>query len=314
MQHTRTRRGVLAALTTLALVAPLTACAQEDSRSSAHASDASAASAAKGEDKQPADAAREFRKLERKFDAKLGVYAVDTGSGREISHHGDDRFPYNSTFKALAAGAVLKKHSPEEMERVVRYAEKDLVPNSPVTEKHVEDGMTVRALCDAAVRYSDNTAANLLFDELGGPEGLDAELEGLGDDVTRMVNREPDLSDWAPGSTDDTSTPRAMAKNLRAYVLGDVLGKKDRAQLTKWLRTNTTGAELIQAGVPEEWTVGDKSGAGSGYGTRNDLAVVWRPDAAPLVVSVMSHRDGKTDEYDNALIAEAASVVADSLG
>ncbi|MEU8351872.1 class A beta-lactamase, partial [Streptomyces sp. NPDC048845] len=184
----------------------------------------------------------------------------------------------------------------------------------PVTEKHVGSGMTLRELCDAAVRFSDNTAANLLLKELGGPDKLEAVLEReAGDDVTRINRYEPELSRWSPGSTLDTSTPRAMARNLRAFVLGDVLGKDDRDQLTTWLRTNTTGDELIRAGMPEGWVVGDKTGSGSGYGARNDIAVVWPPDSDPIVMAVMSNRAEKDDAYDNKLIAEAASVVADSL-
>lgn len=303
MQHTRARRAVLGALAALALV-PLTACGQGGSPSPS-SSAATLDAAAKSIDA--------FKELERKFDARLGVYAVDTGTGREVAYNDGARFAHASTFKALAAGAVLRKYSLSGLDRVVTYSKDDLVDYSPVTEKHVGTGMTLRELCDAAVRYSDNTAGNLLFDALGGPKGLDAVLEGMGDDVTRMERREPELNLWAPDETRDTSTPRALAKDLRAFVLGDVLGKGERAQLEQWLRTNTTGGELIRAGVPKGWSVGDKTGAGQGYGTRNDIAVVWRPDAAPVVMAIMSNRTKKDAEYDNKLIAEAASVVSGTL-
>ncbi len=308
MQHNRARRAVLGALAALTLV-PLTACGADGSPASSSASAATT---------KPSTAAKsftgEFKELERKFDARLGVYAVDTGTGREVAYNDGERFAHASTFKALAAGAVLRKYSPNGgMDRVITYSKEDLVEYSPVTEKHVETGMTLRELCDAAVRYSDNTAGNLLFDALGGPKGLDAVLEGMGDDVTRMERREPELNVWAPGETRDTSTPRALAKDLRAFVLGDVLGKNERAQLEQWLRNNTTGGELIRAGMPKGWAVGDKTGAGQGYGTRNDIAVVWRPNAAPVVMAILSNRTKADAKYDNKLIAEAASVVAGTL-
>ena len=44
--------------------------------------------------------------LERKFDARLGVYAVDTGTGREVAYRDGERFGYHSTFKSLAAGGT----------------------------------------------------------------------------------------------------------------------------------------------------------------------------------------------------------------
>jgi len=302
MPHTRARRLVIGALAALALV-PLTACgtpaASSPTTKAAHT------------DAAPKSSTQAFKDLERKFDARLGVYAINTGTGREVSYHPDERFAHASTFKALAAGAVLQKYALSGMDKVITYSRDDLVPNSPVSEKHVDTGMTLRALCDAAVRYSDNTAANLLFDSIGGPKGLDSVLEKLGDHTTRMVRHEPELNDWSPNDTRDTTTPRAFAKDLRSFVLGDTLPRRERAQLAKWLQTNTTGAKLIKAGMPKTWLVGDKTGAGSTYGTRNDIAVVWPPHAAPIVVAILSNRPQKDAKYDDALIAQAASVVAE---
>ncbi|MFI5523320.1 class A beta-lactamase [Streptomyces platensis] len=302
MPHTRARRLVIGALAALSLV-PLAACGTPAAPSSptktAHA------------DAAPKSSTQAFQDLERKFDARLGVYAINTGTGREIAYHQDERFAHASTFKALAAGAVLRKYSLTGMDKVITYSRDDLVPNSPVSEKHVDTGMTLRALCDAAVRYSDNTAANLLLDSIGGPKGLDSVLEKLGDHTTRMVRHEPELNDWSPDDTRDTTTPRAFAKDLRTFVLGDALPRPERVQLAKWLQTNTTGAKLIKAGMPKTWLVGDKTGAGSTYGTRNDIAVVWPPHAAPIVVAILSNRTQKDADYEDALVAEAAKVVAE---
>ncbi|GAA2612391.1 class A beta-lactamase [Streptomyces tubercidicus] len=304
----RPRRLLVGALAALTLIPLTTACGNGTTDTSP-----AAATKAAHTDTTPKSSAREFKALERKFDARLGVYALNTGTGREVSYNADQRFAHASTFKAMAAGAVLRKYSLHGMDKVIKYSRDDLVPYSPVTEKHVDTGMTLRELCDAAVRYSDNTAANLLFDALGGPKGLDSVLEELGDHTTRMVRREPELNEWAPNDTRDTTTPRAFAKDLRTFVLGDVLPRPERAQLTKWLQTNTTGATLIKAGVPKNWVVGDKTGAGSTYGTRNDIAVVWPPHAAPIVVAILSNRTEKDGERNDALVAQAASVVADRL-
>lgn len=251
--------------------------------------------------------ARAFRALERKFDARLGVYALDTGSGRTVTHRSDERFAYASTCKALLAGAVLDRNSLRQMDRLVRYSRDDLVSASPITEQHVATGLTLRELCDAAIRYSDNAAANLLFHELGSPAVLQDALRSLGDRVTRCDRYEVALSDATPGDLRDTSTPRALAADLRAYVLGSTLPADKRAVLTDWLRRNTTGDHTIRAGVPEGWQVGDKTGTG-GYGTRNDIAIIWPPGAAPIALAVLSRRDTKDAARDDALIAGAAKV------
>lgn len=256
--------------------------------------------------------APDFGRLEARFDARLGVYAVDTGTGRTIEHRADERFGYASTFKALAAGALLAATSTAELDRVVRYTEADLVTHSPVTERHVKTGMTLRELGDAAVRYSDNTAANLLLRRLGGPAGFERALRELGDRVTDPERFETDLNEATPGDRRDTSTPRALASDLRAYVLGDALAPEDRAVLTGWLKGNTTGDTLIRAGVPAGWQVGDKTGSG-GYGTRNDIAVVWPPDGAPIVLAILSSREEKDASSDDTLIAEAAKATIEAL-
>jgi beta-lactamase class A len=256
----------------------------------------------------------DFGRLETQFDARLGVYAVDTGSGQVIEHRADDRFPFCSTFKALAAGALLARIEPADLDRELAYTSADIVANSPIAEQHLNEGsMSIRETIDAAVRYSDNTAANLMFVELGGPAGLEQDMRAIGDQVTEMERIETDLSEGVPGDIRDTSTPRAMAANLAKYVLGDVLPTDDRALLTDLLRRNTTGDAVIRAGVPADWVVGDKTGTG-GYGVRNDIAVLWPPNRAPIVLAVLTSRDKKDAEHDDKLIAEAAKTVVTALG
>ncbi|MBM7644843.1 beta-lactamase class A [Scopulibacillus daqui] len=254
---------------------------------------------------------QEFRNLEKKFDAKLGIYAIDTGTGQTVSYRPNERFAYASTYKALAAGAVLKQHSNNELNKVIKYTDKDLVTYSPITEKHVKSGMTLREISKAAILYSDNTAGNLLFKQLGGPEGFKTVLKNIGDHVTKPKRIETDLNEATPGDIRDTSTPKALANDLKAFAVGDALPKDKRKILTDWMRANTTGDKLIRAGAPKGWEVGDKSGAGN-YGTRNDIAVVWPKKGDPIVLAILSSRDKKDAAYNDKLIAQAAKVTLDT--
>ncbi|GAB6898768.1 class A beta-lactamase [Kineosporia succinea] len=264
-------------------------------------------------DATDASSSSEFRDLEKEFGATLGVYALDTGSGETVGFRADRRFAYASTFKALQAGVLLKQRTDREMDRVIRYDESDLLEYAPITSQHVETGMTLGELADASVRYSDNTAANLIFEELGGPRALDRALERLGDRTTHVDRIEPNLNEAAPGDIRDTSTPRALATDLRTLVLGRALNPADRSVLADLLRRNTTGDNLIRSAVPSDWTVGDKTGGGR-YGTRNDIAVLWPPHGDPIVMAVLSTRPAEDATYDDALIARAAAVVVDELG
>ena len=261
-----------------------------------------------------ADVSAEFEALEEEFDARLGVYAMDTGSGDVVAFQEDERFSFASTFKALLAGVILSENTPEEMERVVTFDESVLVPHSPVVEENLDSGMSLMELCDATVRYSDNAAANILLDEIGGPEGFTERLGELtGDEVTNLTRYEVELNEATPGEERDTSSARAMAESLEAFTLGDVLPEDRREVLVDLLVRNTTGDDLIRAGVPQGWVVGDKTGSG-GYGTRNDIGVLWPEEGDPIVLAVLSSRDVEDAESDDALIAEAAEVVVEAVG
>jgi len=253
-----------------------------------------------------------FAALEAEFGSRIGVYAIDTGSGDEIAYRADERFAYASTFKALAAAAVLQKNDIADLDRVVTFSSDELITHSPVTELHVESGMTLGELAEAAVRVSDNTAGNLLLEELDGPAGFTTALRAVGDDVTQAVRWEAGLNDGVPGDPRDTTSPRAFATDLREFALGDTLTSEKRELLVDWMSGNATGDTLIRAGVPADWTVADKSGSG-GYGVRNNIAVVWPPGREPIVLAVLTTRDSPDATRDDAVVARAASIVAESL-
>ncbi|GAA3427051.1 class A beta-lactamase [Streptosporangium sandarakinum] len=265
-----------------------------------------------------AEAGRRLRALEASFDGRIGVYAVDTATGKKITHRAGERFPLLSTFKAVAAAAVLNKARTTEpglMDKVVHWTQDEVKENSPVTEDHVEDGLTVAELCEAAITQSDNTAGNMLLKQIGGPAGLTRYFRTLKDPISRLDRWETELNIWSPKEKRDTTTPAAVAADLRELTLGDALNAKDRARLNGWLRANKTGDKRIRAGLPKSWTIGDKTGASSYHGSTNDIAVVWPENAkAPLVMAIYTtHRAAKAPNDDKA-VADTATIVAEALG
>ncbi|MDR2996286.1 class A beta-lactamase BlaIII [Bacillus cereus] len=253
-----------------------------------------------------------FAKLEKEYDAKLGIYALDTGTNQTIAYHSDDRFAFASTSKSLAVGALLRKNSLEVLDQRITYTNEDLSNYNPITEKHVDTGMTLKELADASVRYSDSTAHNLILKQLGGPSEFEKILREMGDTVTTSERFEPELNEVHPGETHDTSTPEAIAKTLQSFTLGTALPTEKRELLVDWMKRNTTGDKLIRAGVPKGWEVADKTGAGS-YGTRNDIAIIWPPNKKPIVLAILSNHDKEDAKYDDKLIADATKVVLNTL-
>lgn len=251
--------------------------------------------------------------LERRHGGRLGVAVLDTVGGRRVNHRGEERFPMCSTFKWLAAAQVLARvdRGEERLDRRVVFGKDDLVPYSPVTEKHVgAPGMTLAELCDAAVTRSDNTAGNLLLASFGGPAGLTAFARSIGDTRTRLDRIEPELNEATPGDPRDTTTPAMMLHDLQALLLGDALSAASRAQLTAWLVANTTGDERLRAGVPADWRAGDKTGTGN-HGVTNDVAILWPPGRGPLLVAAYyAEATAATQAQRNAVLADVGRIVA----
>lgn len=257
-----------------------------------------------------------LRALEQRYDARLGVFAHRLSTGRSVRFRADELFPMCSLFKALAAAAVLRdldRHG-EVLARRIHYTEADLVqPGSDQTAAHLAEGMTIAELAEVAITHSDNTAGNLLLRELGGPTAITRFARSLGDRTTRLDRWEPELNTAEPWRLTDTTSPYAIGRTYGRLVLGDALNRRDRQLLTHWLLSNTTSVDRFHAGLPKTWTIADKTGSGS-YGTANDVGVVWTEDGDPIVLSVLSTLPEPDAVRDDALVADAAAVVAGALG
>jgi beta-lactamase class A len=249
-------------------------------------------------------------RLEKDSGGRLGVAALNTADGRLVLHRADERFPLCSTFKMMLAAAMLSR-DPALMKKRIQYDKADLVAHSPVTGRHVSEGMTVSELCEATLQYSDNAAANLLMKQIGGPAAVTAFARSIGDHEFRLERWETELNSAIPGDARDTTTPLAMARSLHKLVLGESLPAAQRRQLKDWMIGNTTGALRIRAGVPSGWTVADKTGAGD-YGTVNDIGIIWPPSRPPVVLSVYLTQPNKDDKARGDIHGEVAKVVIEA--
>ncbi|MGY0070723.1 class A beta-lactamase [Streptomyces sp. QTS137] len=317
--HLRLRPGV-AALTASALLGGL-ACAAGTVPGETSASGVAART--ESDAHSGLDLDRTLRELEKSYGGRIGAVGIDLGTGRTVRYRADERFPFNSMFKVFACAAVLHKartDAPGLMDEVVRWkpAEMaDLTANSPETIEYTDTGMTPAQLCRAGITKSDGFAGNMLLKQIGGPRGLTEFFRETGDRTSRLDRPEPGLTEWKPGETRDTTTPAAAARTFTELTTGKTLHARDRARLVGWLKASLTGANRIRAGLPEDWTVGDKTGTGGArnYGTANDLAIVWTPGSnAPIVLSVFTNRDSNGTPHDDKVIASTATALAKALG
>jgi len=251
--------------------------------------------------------------LERRRGGRIGVAVLDTGSGRRIAHRADERFAMCSTFKTLAVAAVLRRVDAgrEDLARPVLVDRAAVMGWAPVTEKRIGQKVSLSGLCEAAMEFSDNGAANLILAAIGGPPAVTAYARAIGDPTTRLDRPELALNQNLPGDPRDTTTPQAMLEDLRRLILGDALSGPSRRRLTDWMLACKTGDERLRAGLPKSWRVADKTGSGS-RGAANDIAVCWPPGRAPVLICAYTSGGAGDDARRNATLAEIGRLVAQS--
>ncbi|TFV77139.1 class A beta-lactamase [Bradyrhizobium frederickii] len=234
-----------------------------------------------------AEAPAELESYERESGGRVGLYAENLATGAKLSWRADERFVMCSTFKASLAACVLARvdRGEEQLAAMIPYGKADLLEYAPVAKQNLAAGtMSVAEMCKAIVELSDNTCANLLLARIGGPAALTAFWRSIDDNTSRLDHNEPELNRSPPGNPQDTTTPAAMAGNLRRLVVGDALSPASRALLTEWMVNCKTGANRLRGGLPASWTIGDKTG-NNGKDAAGDIAVVWPKPDTPILIT-----------------------------
>lgn len=256
-----------------------------------------------------------FKDIESAVGGRLGVAVRKPGSDLAVAYRGGERFPMCSTFKLLIVAAVLERvdDGRETLARTIRVPRGEILDYAPITRKHAGEEMSLFDICAATMIWSDNTAANLILESLGGPDAATAFVRSLGDRKTRIDRIEPDANDLSPGDPRDTTTPNAMADDLDRLVLGDALSPTSRAQLTAWLLANETGKARLRAGMPPDWRVGDRTGTGP-LGTSNNVCVAFPPEGGPILISAFLTGSTAGRESRDAALANVGRAVVTAIG
>jgi len=269
-----------------------------------------AAGPAWGEEAAPALEAHEHA-----TGGRIGLYAENLKSGAKIAWRVDERFAMCSTFKASVAACVLARidRGEDGLDQIVPLDQKDIQEWAPVAKANLaKGGLSVAEACRGAVELSDNTCANLLVARIGGPAALTDFWRATGDAVTRLDHYEPEMSRSQPPDPSDTTSPVAMAGNLRRFILGDVLSPGSRALLTGWMRDCKTGTDLLRAGMPKEWAIADKTGS-NGRDVVGDIAVAWPEQDGPIVMAVYTQGGSATTPQLRRLLAELGKLIGERL-
>jgi beta-lactamase class A len=344
-RHAIRRAALLTLLTAPAVTVPTVVAAQE------RADRSSTTETSPADDPALERLARELARLEPISEGAMGVAAVHVETGRAVYLNPDEPFPMASTYKVPIAVQLLTRvdHGEIALTDMVELEPGDLHPGSGTLTRLFDDPGVVlsrRNLLELMLLISDNSATDLTLEAAGGGEVVTARMHSLGIDGIRVdrptslligdfVGLEDAPEDgrispemWEEMTEDldeaaaakaaehfaadpqDTSTPRGMAELLEAIWRGRAVSPESTALLIDILERVETGGARLKGALPPGTTVAHKTGTIGR--TTNDVGVIYLPDDAGHVITVVFVKDSEASRADaEAAIAQAARAVHD---
>ena len=255
------------------------------------------------------------KSAEKTLNARIGIAVIDHETKNIWNYRGNERFPMNSTFKAYLCATTLAQEDANilSQNKSVTINKTEIISYSPYTENFISPKkITTSQLCEAAVSYSDNTAANKLLEVIGGPVNFNTFMKSIGDVTTHLDRNEPELNEGTPGDTRDTTTPLAATTSLEKLFFGNYLSEKSKTALKGWMLNDRVADGLLRKALPKDWQFADKTGAG-GFGSRSIVAVVYPVIKKPLIVSIYITQTKAAVTESNEAIARIGMVLFNAL-
>jgi beta-lactamase class A len=284
-------------------------------------------------------------------DGVVGINAVHIESGRSVSLRGAEGFPMASAVKLPIAVQIfaLIDEGKLTMETMVPLGPSDLHPGSGrLTELFFHPGLSLSIgnLMELAMVISDNSAADVLLREAGGPAAVTARMRSLGLTSTRVdrsiavlvsdwqgAKNLPPESQWNRELWDklydavperehmrarraqmldprDTASPEDMTKLLLKVWKREALTPQSATILIDMMARCQTGKMRLKGLLPLGTDVPHKTGTLGGVA--DDVGYLLLPgDAGHVAISVFTKAVGKPEDTAERAIAEIARTVYD---
>lgn len=280
----------------------------------------------------------------------LGISVTDLQSGRTWRVNAAEAFPLMSVFKAPLGVTVLSRSDRGilSLRQPVRITRADLMTAGlsqiAATFHGTEETFTAGQLLEAAVSHSDNTAADVLLELVGGPGAVTAFLRDHGIRGMRVDRGEDEIaqefqvsaeqkteeSKQSPAARDarlrrgyeayledprDRATPDAAVEFLEKLWQGKLLSP-DSTRLMLGLLYGQTIPDRLRAGVPAGVRFADKCGTSYSVdgmtAAFNDIGILTWPDGHTVILAVFLRASHAPDERMRSLFKGIArSITAD---
>lgn len=251
----------------------------------------------------------ELQKISQEFEGVYGVQVIDLTAGTRIGVNAELVFPQASAIKVAVLVELFRQAEARpallHQRRPVTAAVK--TGGSGVIELF-GDGTSELALEDLAVLMivgGDNTAANMLIDELG-MERINRTMAELGLAHTR-VQRKMIRPEASARGEENISTPAEAATLMARIGKCDLpISAQSCKRLREILESSRPSPGVLREAVPNDVPVAFKTGGTEGVTTT--WARVDLPDR-PYVLTVMTAFTGPANVDSNAAIRRTSEVV-----
>lgn len=273
----------------------------------------------------------ELTRLTQDAGGAVGVSIAHVESGAQVSLRGSERFPMASVFKLPLALTLLHRVEAGEfkLEDPVRITREDLAPGfSPMVETFPAEGvsMTMAEMIERVLEVGDNTVADVLLKQAGGPAVVTAKLEAMhlpGIDISRPERQltldYAGLPGWPEGEGKpnevvsaavkrlppehrraaalrfladprDSASPDAMALLLRRLQRGELLGPAHTRRMLMSMASTRTGTRRLRGGLPLGTPLAHRTGTAESFegvnAATNNVGIATMPDGSHLVMIV----------------------------
>ncbi|MBX7494372.1 class A beta-lactamase-related serine hydrolase [Qipengyuania sp. 6B39] len=212
---------------------------------------------------------------------RIGVYAIDLASGREVGVLQDQRFPLASTSKVAIAATYLAGVDAGRWSLTSEYRLPRAGGSYMPAHRHIS----------LMISKSCNDCTDAILDAVGGPAAVNAWMRKAGisefqlsRDIRTLIREDGQVDPASRIDVKDSATPRAMGQLLAGIYKGRWLSETSRRFLLDAMEETTTGKQRMRAGMPMSANLAHKTGTLSR--TASDIGIFHTRDGRAVAAAI----------------------------
>lgn len=261
--------------------------------------------------------------MARAFRGDVGIYAINLRNGDTISYNAGKMFPTASVIKIYVLAKLYHEISKGRlsMNDQLELRDSDKVPGSGILLfMHGGLKLTLGDLSWLMINMSDNVAANMLTDEVGGVMKVTKFIRSLGFKHTAELARIFDKSVYSDSTLRKkygigVTTPRETATFMKELYEGKIVNRKSSEAMIKLMEYQFYNNSIPRFLPTYRDTIEIAHKTGALNATRNDCAIIYTP-RTDYVLCVFTTRNADTrwitDNDAEVFIAKVSLLIYDN--